>query len=351
MFTYDISGSYIANPNLFDGLLENLPDKSVFPPHIEFVSEPPEIVHDIVIAEIMHTCMPFEIAYTDPEYLQWAITAWSKKESFIWQQLYETMCYKYVPYWNKDGKTSETETGSSTGKETAKRGTSETVTRQENISDKGSTTDNRQTDESIQHGGGTSEQHTGTDAHTTTGSETNAGTDTTTTSGATLTHTVDQPGQISTEKVAGFNSTDLVNNQQTTQSGSNVTDVTETDQGHTSALQHGHTISKTESDSLAHGEKIDLTDTRTEDREETEERRGSSTKTRDDKETIGKTGSDDSTTDTTGSTERTHEVYERGNIGVTTTQSMIEEQRKLVTFDLYKFIADRFKNEFCILIF
>ena len=37
-----------------------------------------------------------------------------------------------------------------------------------------------------------------------------------------------------------------------------------------------------------------------------------------------------------------------GNIGVTTTQHMIREEREVVQFNIYQFISDSFKNRFCI---
>lgn len=40
-----------------------------------------------------------------------------------------------------------------------------------------------------------------------------------------------------------------------------------------------------------------------------------------------------------------------GNIGVTTTQQMIEEERKVVKFDIYDYIAECFKAEFCLMIY
>lgn len=42
---------------------------------------------------------------------------------------------------------------------------------------------------------------------------------------------------------------------------------------------------------------------------------------------------------------------EQGNIGVTTTQQMIREEREVSEFNIYGYIADRFKDEFCILIY
>ena len=48
-----------------------------------------------------------------------------------------------------------------------------------------------------------------------------------------------------------------------------------------------------------------------------------------------------------GKTKRT----EQGNIGVTTTQQMIREERDISEFSIYAYIADSFKDEFCILVY
>ena len=42
---------------------------------------------------------------------------------------------------------------------------------------------------------------------------------------------------------------------------------------------------------------------------------------------------------------------ETGNIGVTTTQQMIKEERDISDFNIYGYIADSFKNEFCVLVY
>lgn len=42
---------------------------------------------------------------------------------------------------------------------------------------------------------------------------------------------------------------------------------------------------------------------------------------------------------------------EQGNIGVTTTQQMIKEEREVSEFNIYGYIADRFRDSFCILIY
>ena len=56
-------------------------------------------------------------------------------------------------------------------------------------------------------------------------------------------------------------------------------------------------------------------------------------------------------TDTTSEAEE--DVIERrtGNIGVTTTQQMLEQERKIAEFNIISFIAQSFKQRFCLLIY
>lgn len=42
---------------------------------------------------------------------------------------------------------------------------------------------------------------------------------------------------------------------------------------------------------------------------------------------------------------------EQGNIGVTTTQQMLREEREVSLFNIYDFIADDFKQKFCLMIY
>lgn len=42
---------------------------------------------------------------------------------------------------------------------------------------------------------------------------------------------------------------------------------------------------------------------------------------------------------------------EQGNIGVSTTMSMIAEQREIVKFNLYEYITQQFKNQFCVMVY
>lgn len=51
----------------------------------------------------------------------------------------------------------------------------------------------------------------------------------------------------------------------------------------------------------------------------------------------------------TGTITRTRE--EHGNIGVTTTQQMIREEREIADFSLYQLIIDEFKERFCVMVY
>lgn len=65
------------------------------------------------------------------------------------------------------------------------------------------------------------------------------------------------------------------------------------------------------------------------------------------------TGTDQRDMDETHSgTDKNHrEGYARGNIGVMSTQQMIEMQREVVKFNLMDYIIDDFKQRFCLLVY
>ena len=48
---------------------------------------------------------------------------------------------------------------------------------------------------------------------------------------------------------------------------------------------------------------------------------------------------------------RTHELHAQGNIGVTTTQKLIKEERQIDLFNVYDIIIQDFKMRFCVMIY
>lgn len=103
----------------------------------------------------------------------------------------------------------------------------------------------------------------------------------------------------------------------------------------TSSDSSEHTISADNSDSYEPGYK-DVSS-----RQDTQESESSNR--------VDVTG-DRAVDETTGET-YSHKLRAYGNIGVTTTQEMLEAQRKVVRYNIYNEIADSFKEEFCLYIY
>ena len=346
MMTLSIAGMLAFNPNLYNGIRDNMPSKSKLPKHLQYVDPLPVINADTLCDYITMQCMPFEIAYTDPVQLQELIEIWARSESWIWQELYETLCYKFTPYWNKDSKTTSEEAEETAGTSSGTSGGSEKTTDTRKRTEDETTEHSLDDTEKTKNTGTQADAHSGTDTLTRNLTDAESGTEqTTTTDDKTETVT---PGEITTEKVAGFNSLELVNSAQTSLSGQNVT---VTDDDGSSSTTFGKTTGHTGTESTLHGETVTRTDNLMEDRtygraedterslEENESRNGSRT-------TSGTTSGK-----TSGSAERTGTVIEQGNIGVTATQDLIQQQRELVKFDFYDFVASRFKAQFCVMIY
>ena len=66
----------------------------------------------------------------------------------------------------------------------------------------------------------------------------------------------------------------------------------------------------------------------------------------------GKETASGSTTDTdSGTVTYEHSAHISGNIGVTTTQQMIAAEREILQFNILDYIANRFKQRFCLLVY
>lgn len=68
-------------------------------------------------------------------------------------------------------------------------------------------------------------------------------------------------------------------------------------------------------------------------------------------ETIAKTGGLTHGEQVATTNEGEHNLHAHGNIGVTTTQKLIREQREIDLFNLYDIIIEDFKMRFCILVY
>lgn len=187
-------GLYNYDDSLLDGLIENLPSKYAIPSGYEdsyytnVIIDPRTVVENLLVE-----CAEFEILYSDFNALKRIIKIWSAKEKVVWQKMYNTICYKYNPIWNKDGKSVWTERQSATGKKTeTEKGTKTT--------DTNGTTNDEYTSTS-----NTTNKTTGTGTNTRTGSDETTG------------------------KVSAYDSTDFQNREKTnsTASENNSTESTE----------------------------------------------------------------------------------------------------------------------------
>lgn len=209
----------------------------------------PEEIEDkrqILIENLLLDTAELEVIYPDPSFMQKAIGIWSKKQSPIWKELYDTTQYEYNPIWNKDGVIKE--------KRSESEGVSDNNTMTNNLQDK--QTRNTQDKE-----------------------------------------TRDLDGNVK-NKVTGFNSS--------TESPS---DSSYTEDNGTDTYNHTGTI--------------------------TDDHTGTQKNERQIKRNAGE------------STERT----EQGNIGLTSTQQLIQEQREVVKLNILDYIINEFKQRFCLKVY
>lgn len=119
MATMSLLGLYNYDKSLLDGLIESLPNRYGIPSgytdsyYTDVVIDPQTVVENLLVE-----CAEFEILHSDFNALKRIIKIWSAKEKLVWQKMYNTICYKYNPIWNKDGKSVWTEQQSATGKKT-----------------------------------------------------------------------------------------------------------------------------------------------------------------------------------------------------------------------------------------
>lgn len=194
MATLSLLGLYNYDESLLDGLIESLPNRNGIPSgyadsyYTDVIIDPQSVVENLLVE-----CAEFEILYSDFNALKRIIKIWSAKEKLVWQKMYNTICYKYNPIWNKDGKSVWTERQSATGKKTETEKGSKTTNANGTTNDEYTSTTN------------TTNKTTGTGTNTRTGSD------------------------ETTEKVSAYDSTDFQNREKTnsTASENNSTESTE----------------------------------------------------------------------------------------------------------------------------
>lgn len=315
-----ILGMYNYRPDIFDGLV--LPTAADLNPDIEYVSPLPDLNREDVISTICFNLAELSLIYPEPETLKAAIALWSRKNRWSWRDLWATVCYKYNPIWNKDGSVTEERQIVKSGEESRSTAGSSTMTTAG--SEEGQIVDSGEWDESRDKTVSGSHNLSGTvvDDGSTTESRSTSG-------GITK-------NEQNLHSVTGFDTDTLSPSYNDGLTGNNTTSETVSGSG-----TNDNTRTSQESGQTAGTEH--------------EEAGG----TNGNRRTSAGTNTEESRGTTSGSEAGSHEEataenyrrVERGNIGVTTTQTMIKEAREIAMFNIYDVIAESFKENFCLMVY
>lgn len=308
---------YMQDPTVYDGI--SLPSRPTNPTEYpDLYVQGFNLDREVLIDNLLMELGEMEVLYTDPAFMKFAVTQWSKKELPVWQELYNTLFYRYNPLWNKDGTIKES------AEELRDLSRSESKTRNRTLSEG--------LDEDATDSGTTSNTRTTEDSRSNTGTVQDAGT---------TSHNTTHGGSVTTSgttgienKVSAYNSSSYENKDKSdTTNAQTVTD--------TSTIAETGTNGNTRTDNLLEESEGSISDSGS------SSMRRQSTTDRDleDEETESLSGSDE------GSVSHTLERTEQGNIGVTMTTQLIEAQRALVKLNFYDLIIESFKERFCILLY
>ena len=281
---------------------------------------PEALDKDTLVDNLLAETAELEVLYPNPVVFKNLVGVWSAKQIDIWNRLYETTQYEYNPIENYN----RYETGSDSGTGRTTHSGTDTTT------------------ETTTHGGTDGR----TEAITTGGKDTldmsrrDGGTETENTTSSIELGGQDQTVGTDTKGhwIAGFDSQPsgqadgLVKQTRDQDDATTTTDYGKTEDGTGSKTT---TFGKTETN------KDETTYGRTENVQETKTYG----------ETVGKTGGLTHGEQVATTNEGEHELHAHGNIGVTTTQKLIREQRDIDLFNLYDIIIEDFKMRFCILIY
>jgi hypothetical protein len=282
----------------------------------------------------------FELIYANPDMMKSAIGFWSKKELPIWQKLYNTTQFDYKPLENlyRTEEYTDNETRNLTGINNEIRNLTGSDNETRNLTGSDNETRNLtgSDNETRNLTGSDNETRnltgTGTHLSETTGSTTNNGKDT------------------SKEYVSAFNETTPTLSKQTEQelgTGNSVTGKVETTDGSTDTGTVNHET--TDTGSVNHA----TTDTGSVNRSTTDT--GSVNRALTDIGSVNRaltdSGNVDRTITDTGTVKKEQAASMHGSIGVITPQQMIEQERRVVQFNIINYIIDSFKSRFCILIY
>ena len=291
-------------------------DETIF----DLMQIPTALNKPTLIDNLLAETAELEVLYPNPVVFKNLVAVWSAKQIDIWNRLYATTQYEYNPIENYN----RYETGSEDG--TGRTTHSGTDTTADTTTYGG--TDGRT--EAIMQGG----RDTNTETKREGGTESEATTGHSELSGSDEVIGEDTKGHWT----AGFDSTASGQSDglvKQTRDQDDATTTTNYGKEEDSTGSKTTTFGKTENNTeeLAYGKTENVQETRTYG------------------QTIQKAGNMTHGEQIATTNEGSHELHAHGNIGVTTTQKLIREQRDIELFNLYDIIIEDFKMRFCILVY
>ena len=253
----------------------------------------------LLVNNLVMDCAELEVLYSDWDFMKSAIAVWSEKEVITWNRIYNASLLEYNPIenYNRTEKTNLQNFGKITnsGKDTMQASGTDTMQASGKDAIQASGKD------TMQASGSDSNQASGTDIDTITG------TDSTSKSGT----------DTDTKSRTSYDSNAYANVEKMEMSKGTL-----------------ETFNKSDTQQHTHGRKDDIT----------YGRKDETTFGRKDETTFGKV-----TEDTTG-----HQINSHisGNIGVTTSQQMLEQELDIAPkLNIINHIIDSFKSRFCLLVY
>lgn len=344
-------------------------DSSVF----DLMRIPDALDKNTLVQNLLAETAELEVLYPNPVVFKNLVGIWSIKQLDIWNRLYKTTQYEYNPIENYNRYETGTDSGTGRTTHSGTDTTTETTThggtdgRVVNTSHGGKDTLDMTRREGGTEGktGTIGMEQGGTEAVATSkregGSESEQTSSTVRLGGEDTTTGADTKGHW----IAGFDTL------QTTAQNDGLIKQTRDQDDATTTTEYGKTETGTGSKTTTFGKTNTDTETttfgKTEDTDTSETITFGKTETNKDETTYGKTEAVQETK-TYGETETRsggmthgeqiattndgeHELHAHGNIGVTTTQKLIREQRDIDLFNLYDIIIEDFKMRFCILVY
>lgn len=305
---------------------------------------------DTLINNLLMETAELNVLYTDPVFMAWAIAQWSKKELPVWQAMYETLFFKYNPIWNKDGKITHE------GSRSLAPGVQETEQKTYNLQD--------QTSGSVTNSGTVTTETDRDDSNTQT-----INTGETLVNSGTLTKVTDQDTsdlETTQSSEATLSTLDIDDTTDVSVSAYDTATLQPRDRTVTDRVEDTNT-NVTGSGTKSNTGSNDITETTTDEtsRQTTNSGTVSNTGGMEQTEvvtdatatqssgTAAKTGTETTVRSRTGSDLDSDEYsdLEQGNIGVTSSQALITQERELAKFSIYDYIIESFKCRFCILVY